>query len=436
MSMQKNITNTQLMSQNIRLNLDWPHERYYYDYIKNSNVTSALIFDLWVLSNIVSSNDCFVDVGANIGFVSILAKALGANDINCFEADPRVLESLKINCCDKEYTINPFGLGDKNTKAILNISDAHNQGSTLEAKIKNKFKDIFQNNEQVEIDLKRLDDVLADKKIDILKIDVEGFELNVLKGAIKNFANHVPRFVYIEIYEDLFKEIHKYLGQYYKYAYRVIANTDGNCRLFDATEALDKNNYEIMPSPPSYLYTNIQLDDRLINEWTKPNLQNSSQISIDKAAINHFKNIIKNLNYNLADKDKILNNHRNHSAALQKQVAELQYANSQLNQNLADKDNILNDHRNHSAALEKQVAELQSVNSQLNYNLADKDKILNNHRNHSAALQKQVAELQSVNSQLNQNLADIYLPEKKLTFLRVLKCLINKKYKNKFRKVL
>jgi hypothetical protein len=48
----------------------------------------------------------------------------------------------------------------------------------------------------------RLDTFLADKKLDLLKIDVEGFEEDVLKGAqqLLRDPERRPRSIYIEVH--------------------------------------------------------------------------------------------------------------------------------------------------------------------------------------------------------------------------------------------
>ena len=52
---------------------------------------------------------------------------------------------------------------------------------------------------------KILDDANIDQRIDLLSLDVEGYELNVLKGLC--FKKHRPRYMIIEVYNDNYDEV-------------------------------------------------------------------------------------------------------------------------------------------------------------------------------------------------------------------------------------
>ncbi len=81
------------------------------------------------------------------------------------------------------------------------------------------IKNIDQYYKKEKILVKKLDDYLKDfnfKKIDILKIDTEGYELNVLKGAISNLKK--IKYIYFEHHYDnmiikkyTFRDINKIL---------------------------------------------------------------------------------------------------------------------------------------------------------------------------------------------------------------------------------
>jgi hypothetical protein len=60
----------------------------------------------------------------------------------------------------------------------------------------------------------RLDDVLANEpEIDVIKIDVEGWELEVLRGAGSLIRHHRP-LLYVEITEARFAETRELLDRY------------------------------------------------------------------------------------------------------------------------------------------------------------------------------------------------------------------------------
>ena len=108
--------------------------------------------------------------------------------VYAFEANPLVFDimniSVKINKFDNIKSFN-FGVSDKVGKAkIDNFNENNIGGQSLKIG-------------EGEIELKPLDDIEFHKKISVIKIDVEGMEINVLKGA-KNTINNYRPMLYIE----------------------------------------------------------------------------------------------------------------------------------------------------------------------------------------------------------------------------------------------
>ena len=115
----------------------------------------------------------FIDVGGNVGrwskeFVNDYGR------ITAFEPAPYNIECfLKNTEHDPTITLKQFGLGENPSKAKLDVVIPNHLGSTVVHPAPNG-----------EIDIQRLDDQGgAFEDIDLLKIDVEGFETEVLKGG-------------------------------------------------------------------------------------------------------------------------------------------------------------------------------------------------------------------------------------------------------------
>ena len=112
-----------------------------------------------------------VDVGANIGR---WAKHFYTDydQVFCFEPAYYNLECLKKNTeHETNIFVREYGLGENNHKASLSVAVQDHLGSTMAKPDPNG-----------DIDIQRLDDQnLPD--LDLLKIDVEGFETEVLKGG-------------------------------------------------------------------------------------------------------------------------------------------------------------------------------------------------------------------------------------------------------------
>lgn len=126
-----------------------------------------------------------VDVGAHIGAFSLMAgRRVGPSGrVLAFEPSPRTFELLKRNLEANGLSWaapHAYALADAEGAAELFIADDSENNpaaDTLSAQSGRKA---------VRVRLRRLDDVLAEERvdrIDLLKIDVEGAELRVLDGA-------------------------------------------------------------------------------------------------------------------------------------------------------------------------------------------------------------------------------------------------------------
>jgi len=120
----------------------------------------------------------FVDVGANVGAYSLRAIARGMKAVS-FEPNPENVRLLKRNAELNDLTadVREFALGSSD--GTVNISQ---NGAT--SRIGNEIKG-------VDVPLKTLDSFEL-PRVDLLKIDVEGYELEVLRGAKQTLARCHP----------------------------------------------------------------------------------------------------------------------------------------------------------------------------------------------------------------------------------------------------
>lgn len=130
---------------------------------------------------------CAYDIGANIGyFTRVLSKIVGNNGrIRAFEPMPSALRLLRINTADlSNVFIHDLAVTDNNGVAPFAVR-AHGDTSSL-----GESKD---GSLQINVDTVRLDDLRPiDENVSLIKIDVEGYELEVLKGATKVIASCRP----------------------------------------------------------------------------------------------------------------------------------------------------------------------------------------------------------------------------------------------------
>ncbi len=167
----------------------------------------------------LSKGDVFVDVGANIGYISAIGagKVGTAGEVHSFEPVPVYFEYLsqlpKLNPGHKIYP-NNFALGEHDAANNIDVAVNANIGA-------NSMVDGFVQKDMIAktivVPTKRLDEYLEEKEIrpNFIKIDVEGYEFPVLKGASRFFekqkSNLPPILVEItpRVYKDLGMDISK-----------------------------------------------------------------------------------------------------------------------------------------------------------------------------------------------------------------------------------
>lgn len=136
------------------------------------------------ISKYVKNDMTIVDVGANIGAYSYgFYKLLGANGvIHCFEPLPHVYECLEYNVNQfkskaKIYTYNE-ALGSKVGKAKM-VTDVNVGASRISSE------------GDIEIKLNTLDSYNL-PKCDLIKVDIEGYEVDFLEGAKHTITKYKP----------------------------------------------------------------------------------------------------------------------------------------------------------------------------------------------------------------------------------------------------
>lgn len=158
-------------------------------------------YELKLLEKVRSLNmkGTYVDVGANIGNHTIyFSKFCKSDNVISIEMDNQIFDVLNQNVTnnklDNVTTIN-MGVGEKHKTVTTSSIDKSNVGMT---KILSEGGDVVVNT---------LDSILMEvNNINLIKIDVEGYESKVLMGAKNTILKHSPVIIAELRNEDEFKE--------------------------------------------------------------------------------------------------------------------------------------------------------------------------------------------------------------------------------------
>jgi FkbM family methyltransferase len=200
-------------------------KKFGYNIVKNQ-----ISFDNIYKKNL-NSNIIIFDVGANTG-QSIKRFSLIFNNcvIHSFEPITRCFDQMVKDFPEKKFIKNNYALSDKNTNKIFFINK-HSVTSSFNRINKNYDDNNEKNKIKNSIKVKTLTlDAYINfnkiKKIDILKIDTQGHELNVLKGSKKSLKKNMINFIEVEII----------LCDYYI----------NKIKLYEIDHIMNKNNFELV----------------------------------------------------------------------------------------------------------------------------------------------------------------------------------------------
>nr|WP_294894327.1 FkbM family methyltransferase [uncultured Pedobacter sp.] len=143
-----------------------------------------------ILKKVLTRNFNCIDVGCHKGeILDLILKYAPDGKHYAFEPIPYLFQSLKIKYFDKA-TLYPFALSDSSGKTTFHLV----KNAPAYSGIKIRKYDIENPDiEKINVTKERLDAVVPEnQKIDLIKIDVEGGEFAVLKGAIHLLKNHKP----------------------------------------------------------------------------------------------------------------------------------------------------------------------------------------------------------------------------------------------------
>ncbi len=146
-----------------------------------------------------------LDIGANLGLMTYhFSKSFPATNIIAFEPEFTNLRVLKSTCSKyhlNNVTIHDCALGEQEgvVRMILpNWGKTKMQGLSH---IKHESIDTWNEGEEFSVQMKTLDQLFPDTKVQAIKLDVENYEYFVLKGGEKLIQRNLP-LIYVELWDN------------------------------------------------------------------------------------------------------------------------------------------------------------------------------------------------------------------------------------------
>ncbi len=198
--------------------------------------------------------DYFFDVGANVGCFSLAASLCVGDSGKVYAFEPikkvyiRLNENIELNRIKNISTI-PMAVYEKNTMLRIFLANQENLGMS------SIYEHDAMSGEVFEIEAISLDGFMSSndiKKADFVKIDIEGAELQALRGMVNTIRRHQPVFM-VEISENVLKkesdrnQIFTFFDGFNYSAF--IVSDEGALKTPDKEKSGSYTNYIFKPSP-------------------------------------------------------------------------------------------------------------------------------------------------------------------------------------------
>ncbi|MDM0116947.1 FkbM family methyltransferase [Variovorax sp. J22R133] len=170
------------------------------------NIVMTGLYDISVsevLARLITPGATVIDAGANIGYMTTLAAmAAGAGGkVLSFEPHPELVKILRANVAAATLTgtsakveVYQSALGDEPGMGELALPEGFDGNDGIATML----SDVKSPVPKIRVRVQTLDEVLGEQSAEVLKLDVEGFEYHVLKGAEQALTSRRIRHVVFE----------------------------------------------------------------------------------------------------------------------------------------------------------------------------------------------------------------------------------------------
>ncbi len=213
---------------------------YYFNDLNLGDKTNDFL--LYLVNDLIARDSVVLDIGANIGLTAALLSSIAVDGrVLAFEPDPQTFEFLQQTIAANNMhwcTPYQFAFGSQ-AGTLAFMSDPHDStGNRLVP------DGVALGGSNGEVAVKRLDDFLIEldlSRLDFIKMDVEGFELDVLKGATETLLKFRPKlflefnsFTLIAFGNQNPRDLLAFLHSTFPYVYQF---HNGHASLMENTEA-------------------------------------------------------------------------------------------------------------------------------------------------------------------------------------------------------
>jgi FkbM family methyltransferase len=160
-----------------------------------------------VFKHVVKEGDTVLDLGANLGYYTLLAARLVGTGgrVVAFEPEPRNFRYLVENIHLNNYSqveAHQMAVSDAGGSTVLYLDEEDSGGHSLR-----KAAGCVAGVVSVQVDCVALDDFMAQgDRVDVVKMDVEGYEPRALRGMQQLVAENARMVLLIEFFPRLIRE--------------------------------------------------------------------------------------------------------------------------------------------------------------------------------------------------------------------------------------
>jgi FkbM family methyltransferase len=228
------------VSKEITLNVD---QDAYYAFRYFTDFDTDMVNEMKSFIKNTKDKKCFLDIGSHYGIFSLVFSSNSDTIAFAIEPSASAYKILDNHChLNSQCRIKAFQLAFGDSEGKLQM-----QGDVSDhLVVKKSNSSVIEKNEKtIDVDVTTIDSFISKQNIvpDVIKIDTEGFELNILKGAV-NFLNNYNPMIFLEVHPAFLcelgysvEELIEFLGTY-KY------------KIYDL-------NFKLIPNPLSYLSQDI-----------------------------------------------------------------------------------------------------------------------------------------------------------------------------------